>query len=572
MSHHRAMGNASTALIELTALRGLSPRQSHRLTLEALIEGTLYDEALDYDWSDDHTSDNRYRLAIERRPLVQSGLAAEKFFGLHDSLVGERVFPSVEAPDASEDDQQALEDALREVGIRDALGRGALGLLYGSGCVGFHRVDAIDINGQWVRRFEDAALEATWCEPVFVSQVGSDRARAIAETIAEFAPQLVTADDEGWLLMEPLGSDSLDLAFLRSEWKVETEVRRGGGVATQTVITWYRRDYLPTAIVDYRPLVVRSEDTRPTQFEPLPVEPHGWGVVPAVWMLPPRTAPGAIDGPSFLTPQVRSLAQAADYGESFTQDAANYSCSPQMVMRDVKDEGASDAAVINANVTSMQLPATPRAVLRVKSTGASTGSVSLLETDGAAVKVGHERLDHLAKRMERLTGVIAHDQAAAAGTLSGTAMKRMLEPKLARVDSYRVPLGRGLMLLALKMARVLRLEGLASIESVDVGWPDVVELTADDLMAMANAFGAMVAQGIFPREAAIREIAKRLGRDDADELAAAVMDEEDERIQRAMDMASRTSQGAVTRRGQTRDRAGADAGQDGDDGDGNSGQ
>ena len=309
-------------------------------------------------------------------------------------------------------------------------------------------------------------------------------------------------------------------------------------MATDTVITWHRTVYLPDVIIDYHPIQLSANTDKPPAFEPvLPIVAHGWGLVPAVWVTPALTRPGAIDGPSFLTPQVRSIAQAADYTESHTQTASDYSCAPQMLMLDVLDADATEGAVNNPDARGAQIPATPSKVLMMRSTDTTQGgSVEFLEVTGAGPAVGHARLEHLAKRMADLTGIVANDPDGG-GVLSGTALKRRLEPTLARVDAYRGPLEDAIVLLMDKALRVLAIESQAlGVEAVEVSWPDVVEPTAEDVLALANAFGAAVAQGVFPRGAAVREFATRLGRDDGDALAVEVESEEAQRVADAVAM------------------------------------
>ena len=533
------MGTQSNALVELTALRGLSPRHEHRLTLEALVAGTLYDQALNYDWAQDQDSAGAYRKARDRRPLVQSGLAAEKFRGLLDKLVGRRVFPAVGGADGTgEGVVEALSDVVKAMGLAASLPRCAEGLLYGSGVMGFHWLDGAG-------RLEDAGLDATWATPIYTAQADGPAANALAARLSEYAPEHVEhvpSEDgrpERWRLRPADGDpDSLDLAALVHEWRVDSEVKRGDGIAADTMITWYRRVYLPHVIIEYHSITIGQDTDRPPRFEPvLPLEPHGWGLIPAVWVTPALTRPGAIDGPSFLSPQVRSLAQAADYTESHTQTAADYSCAPQLLELDVESDTRTEAS-LHATASGTEIPATPTSVIQMRTSGSADhqGSVTLLEATGDGPAVGHSRLEHLARRVADLTGVIANDPDGG-GVLSGTALKRRLEPTLARVDAYRGPLEDGVVLLVSKALRVLGLEGAGiGVGEVVVSWPEIVEPTAEDILALANAFGAAAAQGVFPRAAAVREFAARLGRDDGDKLAAEVEGEEAKRVAQAVAM------------------------------------
>lgn len=532
--------STTNELIELQALRGISPRQNRRLTLQAIAESTLYEEADLYPWDQSKDALGKPRPARQRRPLVQAGLGEEACRGMMDQLVSERLFPSIERKGATDDDGGlGLAEELKRYGIKEALQRFAEGLLVGSGVMGFHRIQMTPVGGSPREQFEDAGLDATWCTPVFVSQRRGEAAQVYAEHLAEIDEGLVereeTEDGPIWVLKEPAAGESLDLCFLRHEWPVAHEVPRNGGTATVDRTTWYRVDYLPDAIVHYRPRTLSSSGDKPPHVEVDHIEWTNWGIVPAVWGVPRGTAPGDIDGPPFLSPAARSLAQEADYNESFTQVAANYGASPQAVFQDCKPAGLNDAALANPEVTQLVMAATPDAAIMAESTDASEqgGKVHLLETAGKPVEVGHAQAKHLAHRLGQVTGMVTFDQAEAAGTVSGVALKLILQPKLDRVDGYRATLTKALFLLVAKMGAVAR---WGEVE-VDVSWPETIEPTAPDLQALGRSYVEMVQGGIFPRDAATRAVAAFLGRDDADELADAVVKEEEERMKQAMDMA-----------------------------------
>lgn len=497
---------ASNGLVELIALHGFTPRQDRLLTLEAAALGTLYQKAEMPLWTEDETSTCEYRPASERQPSIQYGFAVEVVDRLHDHLVGERVFPTLKITGKGE---AVVTKALEAFGLRDAMQWPAFDLLLGSGVLAFHLPEE-------TKQIEDAGLRSVWSEPVFVAQVDSERSQAFAEAIAEAAGdeaarllERVSIDDEiRWILPAPKDADSQDLAFLRYEWRYEEEVRRDGGLASDTVVYWQRVDYLPDAIIHYRPR--RATDSN-HGFEIERIDYTGWGLVPAVWIRPRRTPHGEADGPSILTPPVRSLNEAGDYAASVGQDAYMYNAQPQLLELDVKRDGDDDALIDPAEVERVNVASSGR-VLSYTSTAAGdrSGSVSLLEQTGDSVTTNQEKLQQLYTRVQQLTGIVSYDQAQASGTLSGEALKRMLQPLLSRVDTYRAPLETALVLFIAKVASVLK-----TSVNVEVEWPDVVEPTAADHQAFAQAIGSMVGAGVLSQETAVGMVAAYLGLDDA---------------------------------------------------------
>ncbi|MFH1568520.1 MAG: hypothetical protein ABIL09_11040 [Gemmatimonadota bacterium] len=520
-------------IVELTALRGLSPRQARLLTLDAIAQGTIYAEAGLLPWELDTDEHGQYVAARQRAPGVQAGLAGASVQKLLDKLVGARVFPSIVLSDGTDatypPDVEAVDDALWQEGIdlSSALYNPAHDLVVkGSGALGFTHSGP----GVW----EAAPLRTEWCDVVFVSQVTGSRARSYAAQIAKFAPEQVGFDDSGPLLVAPTVARSLDVAFLRYQYRWEEEVPRGGRTATETVIHWLRRDYLPNAILEYLPVEVHSDTEVPQEFFPIPTEPHNWGVVPVVWITPRGTDPGVMDGPSLLTEPVKKVCQAADYEESFAHNAFKVNAAPEKDEIDVRDR-AEGEAVMGGDSNAYLKPADAGAINRYQSIGEHP-AVQLLETSGVALTKGLERAQHFAQLVAKLTGIVDYDQSQASGTISGTALKRMADPLLSRVDGYRGRLGPALQLFVQKLATAMRAEGeISSAVSCEAEWPDVIELTAEDISALATAYGMLRQHSLISPETAIVAIGNALGLADPEGEVGKVQAYEQEAMRRAME-------------------------------------
>lgn len=496
---------------ELNALRGLSPRQRRLLHLEALVMGTGYADLEPWDAVD------QYGVpvpACERQPQVQIGILAEKVTKLTRRLSGSGAFPAI-------DGVEPIKDALAQLRLERALPLAARDLVAkGTGVIGFARVG----NAQ-SGRFEPLLLEPEWCEPLFVAQAGGERARQLSAELADLG---VTMPEP------PEDADSHDLVFLRHEWRVDEEVAgAGGGVPRKTKTTRHRRDYLPQVILEYRPIEVGSGDQFAPKWELAePPRPHNWGVVPVVWIRSPWAKPGDIDGPSFITPELETLARAADYTESLATDSVGKIAWPQLALIDLKDK--VDAA--NRELGAFDLGIAPKRssssaeVMELKSSSPQfQGKAQILEINGQGPTVAATHVERLKAHADRLTGLADFDQAKAAGTLSGVALERMMEPLIATVEEWRGPLGDGLVLLCRKIGQVLG----QAVEPV-VRWPRVVAVTPADLSAAAQALStATGGQAVVSQETAAKIFAQLAEIPDVEQELARLDEDADAAMQRA---------------------------------------
>jgi hypothetical protein len=506
----------TTAFQELSAYRGLSPRQARLLDLRAWLEGTQYDHRK-YTW-DQAVVAGRYVPTGKRIPSVQSGKAREKADKLVDKLTGDGRLPTLRVSDGGD------EETPRAVALRDLLWSGAgldlaqnldmpaLDLIgVGAGCLGFHRTSKAP------ETWEPVYLEPEWCEVVYASQAGGARALQIAEDLVAAG---ALPEGSGRLPI-PEGARSDEVVFLRYMYPFASEVATSaGGAQTKTSKRWRRRDYLPDAIVEYEDVEVQSSTQAPVDWVAKPLEPHKWGVVPLVWMTPRGTRAGATDGPSLLSGPVQSIIEAIDRTMSLKDSSVALNCSPPLVTIDVADRRTRLLIEQDLAGQNDPSPADAGAVYNFESIGEHP-SVMLLEVSGTAAKSAEEHLADLDAMLDRATGVVEYDQSEAGGALSGVALERMLEPTIARVNAYRSRIGPQLVRLAQKLAKAL---GWADLD-VSVQWPAVVGRTAADVLASAQAFTAATGAPVMSTETGARLFAGDAGLDDPEVEARRVVEE-----------------------------------------------
>lgn len=499
---------------ELNALRGLSPRQQRLLDLEAVVEGTAYDQL--HPWEARTTTGEPLECS-KRKPEVLLGFAAEKVKKLVRRLTGAGSLPVLEGvePVKPQLDQLRLDVSL-PLAVKDLV-------VKGSCAMGFARL----ADG----RFEPVYIESEWAEPIFVARAGGPRAKQVADELAELEVPLPAPAAGDWLLVPP-GADSHDLVFLRHEWVVDEEVAEISSGQPRTTVRWrYRRDYLPHVILEYTPIKVSSDDQYVPAWELTTApRPHNWGVIPLVWARAPYAKPGDVDGPSFLSPEVLSLSKAADYIDSMGSDSVKKIAWPQLALIDLVDRVDETNRELGQAGESRQSSSSSYVLdLRSSSMSGQQGRAELLEIRGDGPKVAAEHVERLKRRVGELTGLVDFDQSQASGTLSGVALERMLEPMISTIEEWRGPVQGMLIDLVTKLAKVVG----RTVTPV-VRWPRIIDVTPTDLVAAAQALStATGGQPVMSRETAVRLFArladipdveeelKRLDADTEEELARA---------------------------------------------------
>jgi len=255
----------------------------------------------------------------------------------------------------------------------------------------------------------------------------------------------------------------------------------------------------------------------PTGSAALPLDPHDWGVVPAVWLKEWTAEPGELDGRSILRPSVLSLSEQADYVASFGVQSTNRNADPDIATIDV----ARTDQVASAELGRRPQRTTGGKTFAYTSIGQHP-EVKLLETQGTAADASREQLRLLRQVLADNTGVVRHDPEKASGVQSGEALRRMLRPFLQLVDAYRTILEEGLVRLVELVGHVLRVERQVSAEhlTASVTWPDVVPLTPQDALAWGQAGQALVAAE-YPVDEVVKLLATKLGHPDAEAVAKA---------------------------------------------------
>lgn len=479
---------------EQSARRGLSPRQNRLLDLEAIVEGTSYD--LLKDWSEQGPRGEPVPCR-KRKPLVQLGLPGQHVSKLVRALTGERAYPVIVGADAIQKEmEQARVRQTMPLAVRDLV-------VKGSGAIGFSRLGDAASGA-----FEPLYLDTTWCSPLFVAHVATDRARALREELERFGVRLPEPRWEGEYFWTPEGATSHDLVFLRNEWVVDVEVPSTiGSTDTDTVRTRYRRDYLPHVIIDYLPIRVVSWSHEPMAWkvdgEP---RPHDWGVVPVAWARSPGAKPADIDGPSFLTPEILSLSVAADYTKSLANDSVRKIAWPQLGMIDAQDPRRDINREQDPSRRDEAMPSGSDYVVQVQSRTGHQAKLEVLEINGEGPRVAEEHIASLKSEIASITGMVDFDQSKAAGTLSGAALERMLEPKIATVDEWRVPVKE-------LLVGVMRLLAHVSGKAIkpELKWPDMVQPTPPEIAAMAASLATATGGAVMSQEAAVELLARYMG-------------------------------------------------------------
>ncbi len=528
----------SADFMRLSPLRGLSPRQRRLLDLRAHVEHTQYEDLLPWAPAVKMVGGRAVLIpAIERKPGIRLGLAAQQVRSLVDRLVGEGADPAIHLDDPSTPDDEGAEGVTspRVAIVEQALGEDGLDLVAslsipaqdlavcGSFNVGLHWPE----GAAWP---ELVHLDPEWAEPIYASQVKTARARAIAEDLADRAGLIMPGDEDGPHLPVPDGARSQDIAFLRYEWPTDEAAADGGQTQTTDRRIWRRRDYLPDAIVEYEHVEVSASTEARPAFVPLETEPHMWGVVPLVWIPAPMARAGDVDGPSLLSDPLTSIAVAADYTRSRENDAVAVNCAPILALIDLALRGESAGAITSGG--PVEVPTDAGAVLELESIGSGgrAGEVKLLEMSGEAPKAARDHADSLVDDAAALTGIVRHDPADAGIAQSGASRRIMLEPTIKAVAAYRGVMGKGLRQFVRVLVKVLRARGVLDGD-VDgsVKWPKQVSLTANDLLALAQALttasgGPVLSQAsavpAYAQGAEIEDAPGELARVERDAMAA----------------------------------------------------
>lgn len=509
---------------ELNAYRGLSPRQSRLLDLEAVVEGTAYDEL--EPWHARNEKGEPIECS-KRKPDVLIGVAAEKVAKLVRRLSGSGSRPQLEGV-------ESIKSQLEQIRIEPTLPLAAQDLVVKGSCaLGFARL----ADG----RFEPVYIEPEWAEPIFVARAAGERARQVAEEMELLGVPMPTPA-RGQFLLAPPEADSHDVVFLRHEWVVDEEVAEVASGTPRTTQRWrYRRDYLPHVILEYKPLKISADDQYAKLWElSEPPRPHNWGVVPIVWARSPKAKPGQFDGPSFLSPPVLSLDRAADYLESMGNDAVKKIAWPQLALIDLQDRvDMTNRELGQLGESRMSSSSGYVLDLQTTSIGGHQGKVQILEIRGDGPKVAAEQVERFKTRVGELTGLVDFDQSQAAGALSGVALERMLEPMISTVEEWRGPVEALLIALCQKLAKVVG----KTVKPV-VRWPRIVDVTPADLVAAAQALStATGGQPVMSRETAVRLFARLADLPDVEEELKRLEADAEEELARAREALSAQESG-----------------------------
>lgn len=460
----------------LLALSDLSRRQKRLLTLQALARGTYYMDQGLKPWVPAVQMDSLGRKRLlrcdERAPGIQVGMIPNTIQELLDALVGEGRLPAFKGMPTKI--VKLLFDE-NQMNLADEMFLPTFDILVkGSQCLGFSRVGRGD-----KRRFESIYMDTVWCTPILAGQASDDIAGEIAEELDKRGVPR-DAPGPGEFLYVPPDAASNDLIFLRYEptWVDEdkNEVWRR------------RREFLPNVTVEYNKKKISNEADKKSPWEfRFPPDPHDWGVVPADWEAAAGAVPGEIDGPSVVTPELVSMAIATDYIESMRNDSIKAIAWPQLNLIDVEDASLPFYDFMMSMGFGGGYPTQDSGsgtVQQYRSVGGQKGTVTTVEPEGTGLDQAKKQVDDLSKHTEKHTAMVRQDPEDKAGVVSGTALEKRLEPKIARVKSYRKRLGRLMRRIGAKLGVV---NGIVVPADVVTQWPRVVSSTPDDMAKLAEA-------------------------------------------------------------------------------------
>lgn len=536
MSALRAQGTGSERHQRLMGLRAIyeETRYTHPDVSEQLAEGS---SAPLLPWHVRDTATGQPIPERKRRPLVELGTATDIVDDLADLVCSDDALPDIAEPDDMP--EQAWSDVYdrtweRGLDLADLLPEATRDLLVtGSLCLAWHRPSEVEgeRDGQAMRLgvYEAVSIPTEWAEPLFASQVDTPKGRAWAAELAD-AGAPVDEDEAGALLPSWPGARSHDAVMVRHQWcRDEAVPGPRGEVAPRHLRTWFRRDYIAGAIVDYRPVVVASGSQQVPTFEPLPVEATGYPYPQAVWVRARGAKPGEPDGRSVISRAVRLLTEQADRLQSFGVDSAKLTAAPQQVEIDTEDLAARARLMATAGTPGGALSgamlgqeAGPSAVIQRRSRQDAQGKVEYLEPSGAGAEVCRTEVDRLTSAAYRTARVFRHDPAQLAGVVSGTALERMMRPTISKVGGIRSVLTRGIRSLLRSFGAGLAVDLGASVddyaiaEAADVVWPPVVTPTMQDVQSFAQGAVGLLAAGVLSPETVARRAAAMLGVDDVE--------------------------------------------------------
>lgn len=528
----------------------MSDRKKRMYYLEALYDGSWYEHLPA--WEPGHVTvgtDKVELRACQRQPKVMRGGIAQVVDRLVESLIGEgrnatltfRRAGATEAP--ASDEEAKASDALNakyqaalfeqleldesgEQPVVDGLVKGALALA--------------------VTQLEDKTLEAVYldpkhCEVVLVAHAGGMRAEQIAAELeaAEGAPFEVKRATAGAHLYVPQKTPrSDDVVFVREEYTSTLEVEQvdqdGDGTGTWHERTFlYRTDWTPSGRIEWE--AVDVTDIGSGQRPDMKVEAftaHDLDLVPVAWVRAPRPDPHETEGRSTITRQVETLAMAVDRISSLQDDSVMVAAWPTLALIDLERVKSSIQRAIGID-DGLGLDANPKSAERFRSKNRDQqGKIESLEPSGAGLEAASNHITSLTREIQKLTGVVEWDQAAAVGVLSGVALRRLMQPLIARVNRWRLRLVKF-------YRRLVRIAAAFHGEDVDaqVVWPKVIPFDADEIQAIAQAYiTATGGSAIVSRETAVKAYAAAIELDDADAEVERVEKEAKEAAEHALSL------------------------------------
>lgn len=507
-----------TGWMHANALRGYTPRQRRLLLLEAIYEGTQYEHLKP--WKPEVDKDGKSVPRCERAPSVRLGLAKSKVDRVHDLLVGQGRFPTLAG--ASEGLAKLV---LETLNAEESVALPVFDLLVkGSGAIAVHKHGG---------RFVPVYLDTTFSEPIFASQAGTERARLVAEEMEQLEVSL-PAPAAGEYLFVPEGSDPDEVIFVRHQFPFDDEVAGVHHAGDIQGVRWMRRrDYFPTVTLEYEDIRLGRDTVRvgAWKLDERP-RPHNWGVVPVAWARSPRARPDVPDGPSFLTPHLISLDEAADYAASRKDDSVDAIAWPQEYGIDVQD---ADFAALDEAGRKDHNVGSSLAIRSFESTGQHQGQVGVFEISGSGPKSAEEHISDLSRHAERVSGVLGHDPERVKGALSGTAMERMEAPTVSTVNAWRRSVASLIYRLAYKAAKI---SGEAEPAGLTVAWGDIFAATAEDITAWAGALTSASGGPVMSRETAVMRFAAVAGIEDPESEVKRMESDLEDALARARSIAS----------------------------------
>lgn len=459
--------------LAMAGFEGMTERQRDMHRASAYYHGRQYDHLPD--WDDPAMKDEPIR---SKAPRYQYRLIKVLTDQLISYVLGQDENPTFMVENAESDDVARTVEMLAG---NDPRGLNLMGKMWETTRLAFlHSAVAVGFVKRTTSggvRYSTKVLQADMLNPTF------------AEMVPSVAAEYDLADD--------------DLAELDQYWYRYHE----DPVTGETWYTLHRRVWELERTVEFEPIDLRAiNHPDQIQWTEARVVTHDLGLVPVEYIRPFPLVNSAGGIPLFEDAEF-DLADSINYAMSQLDRGIEYNQEPTQVFHGVNV----------SNEDSLKKAA--HKTWAINSDGGDAG-VELLELQGEGQRVALEYVDKLRDVLYDVAQLVRHDPQQAANVMSGTAMKRMLIPTIARTHVVRPRIGRPFARLLHKAAKADGVISTSEDIKVVVGWPHVVEQSENDKTQQQNRTITAEDAGYLTFEDAVASISQMYGIENPKEYAA----------------------------------------------------